>query len=443
MAQLNIDQQAAADSFLEFLSSTTETCMVIEGKPGTGKTFLVQHLLQQLKVWKKPLTLLWNEEPKFLNNILITATTNKAAQVIADTLQVSPKTIHSLLGLKVKEDYQTGRMKLEAERSLIITDSLIVIDEGSYITEQLLGFIHKFTHNCKILILGDRYQLVMPFSVTCPIFHQGYRTAHLGINERARAVGGNDSLIVKMAAEFEGAIDGGPFPQLRADNQTITWVDGPQFRDLVHREFTRPDRDANDARIVTWSNRMTRAYNDHIREIQGLPEHFVQGEMVVAANTLIEHGIFTECQYRVTSVKEGKTAMFSLECWIVGLNNTKTVYVPKDWDYVRSLMKQIFKEKKFKQYFYCQNLLADLRSVHCSTVYKAQGSTFQRVFLDLNDIGKCTSTTDVARMLNTGISRAAQHVYLYGQLPARFLNQPSTVGGSQLCTQIQFAQLDG
>ena len=421
MAALNQGQQAAADSFLEFLSSTTETTMVIEGRPGTGKTFLVQHLLQQMQGWKKVLTLLWNSEPKWLNNVVITATTNKAAQVIAETLGGQPKTIHSLLGLKVTENFTTGQTKLVADKNVILQDSLIIIDEGSYITDQLLSYINRFTHNCKILILGDRYQLVMPFTVSCPIFHNGYRVARLTENERARQVGGNDSLIVKMAAAFETAIDGGPFPQLQADNQTISWIDGPTFREKVQQEFTRPSRDVNDARIITWSNRMTRAYNDHIREIQGLPNHFVPGEVVVAATTLMEYGIFTECQYTVTSVNETRSPMLGLDCWAVSLGH-KHVLVPKDWDQVRAYMKQLYNDKKFKQYFYCKNNLADLRSVHCSTVYKAQGSTFKQVFLDLNDIGKCTSTTDVARMLNTGISRAAEHVYLYGELPKRFLS---------------------
>jgi ATP-dependent exoDNAse (exonuclease V) alpha subunit len=58
----------------------------------------------------------------------------------------------------------------------------------------------------------------------------------------------------------------------------------------------------------------------------------------------------------------------------------------------------------------------DLRGAYASTVNKAQGSTFDRVFIDLDDIRRCNSGDQIARMLYVGVSRAKQQVFLTGDI---------------------------
>jgi len=58
----------------------------------------------------------------------------------------------------------------------------------------------------------------------------------------------------------------------------------------------------------------------------------------------------------------------------------------------------------------------DLRAAYACTINKAQGSTFDEVFIDLDDIRRCTSGDQIARMLYVGVSRARNHVYLTGDL---------------------------
>ena len=58
----------------------------------------------------------------------------------------------------------------------------------------------------------------------------------------------------------------------------------------------------------------------------------------------------------------------------------------------------------------------DLRAAYACTINKAQGSTFDRVFIDLDDIRRCNSGDQIARMLYVGVSRARHQVFLTGDL---------------------------
>ena len=67
-----------------------------------------------------------------------------------------------------------------------------------------------------------------------------------------------------------------------------------------------------------------------------------------------------------------------------------------------------------------QETIGDLRPLFSSTIHKSQGSTFEKVFVNLNDIGACPDWETVARLLYVAITRASQEVYLYGDLPPKY-----------------------
>jgi ATP-dependent exoDNAse (exonuclease V) alpha subunit len=58
----------------------------------------------------------------------------------------------------------------------------------------------------------------------------------------------------------------------------------------------------------------------------------------------------------------------------------------------------------------------DLRAAYAQTVNKSQGSTYDRVFIDLDDIRRCNSGDQIARMLYVAVSRAREQVFLTGDL---------------------------
>ena len=67
--QLSSDQQVALDTLLEFLHNSKAKVALLQGKPGTGKTFVLKELLKRYKY-----------------RAVCTAPTNKATKVLADML---------------------------------------------------------------------------------------------------------------------------------------------------------------------------------------------------------------------------------------------------------------------------------------------------------------------------------------------------------------------
>ena len=120
MGDLNEDQVKALASIRDFLSQADRRQMVLYGAAGTGKTSLINVLLDELD--KDP------DSPVYY----CTAPTNKAVDVIAErTGRDFDRTIYSLLGLTLL-DFTDGRPKLKKENESHLQDyDLVIVDEAS------------------------------------------------------------------------------------------------------------------------------------------------------------------------------------------------------------------------------------------------------------------------------------------------------------------------
>ena len=105
---------------------------------------------------------------------------------------------------------------------------------------------------------------------------------------------------------------------------------------------------------------------------------------------------------------------------MVQLNNSRQrLFLPENQNKVTSLLKVLANDKNWKDYFNIKNNWLDLRPLHSSTVHKSQGSTYNVVFIDLDDIGKNTNANSMARILYVATSRAKTRVVFYGDLPKK------------------------
>ena len=82
-------------------------------------------------------------------------------------------------------------------------------------------------------------------------------------------------------------------------------------------------------------------------------------------------------------------------------------------------MKQLYKQSPADYYLFSKRVL-DLRMVDASTVHKAQGSTLDTVYIDLDDISKCTQKDLTAKLLYVAVSRARKKVVFFGDLAKRY-----------------------
>ena len=423
---LSNDQQAAADSVLKFLMNGTQKEMVIEGFPGCGKSFLTKYLIDAVRSSTKLINLITNTDGAI--EIHCTATTNKAARVLQGMAEMKASTIHNLLGLKVTNNFSTGATSLKKTGNYqVLQDSLVIVDEASYIDKHLLKLIRESTLRCKVLYIGDRYQLTAIQETECPVFNEIPLKAQLTGSERFEANGA----IAQLGAGFRHAIDTGIFPVIPQDDGTgvIQRVTGPEFQQVIDAEFGQPYLPEGHARILAWSNTKVRQYNDHVRSLHTSSAAFLVGETVVTNKPIFgtvngkQKTVYsTEALAIVTDVGEGVS--YDLEGWWVELDNQYRVFQPKEQWQVKERLKQerhrAREQGNWSEFFAIQEFFADLRAVHAATVYKAQGSTYDKVFIDLKDIGKCHQPMVVARMLHVAVTRAASKIYLYGKLPKKY-----------------------
>ena len=179
-------------------------------------------------------------------------------------------------------------------------------------------------------------------------------------------------------------------------------------------------------------------YNGHIRSLRSYPARFTAGEVLVnnsAININASAGSILQIEKEIIIVKsdlhgsnmilvEGTNSgpsfeVYDVEFTVKGWDNTYKLSVPENPEYLKDLVKHYAKQKNWERYFYLKNTFPDFRQKDAATVYKAQGSTYHTVFLDLTNIGSCTQNDQLARMLYVGASRATTRLVLYGELPKR------------------------
>ena len=88
-------------------------------------------------------------------------------------------------------------------------------------------------------------------------------------------------------------------------------------------------------------------------------------------------------------------------------------------------MKYYANQKDWQKYFFLKNNFPDFRQRDACTVHKSQGSTYQTVYIDLENLSTCAQSETGARLMYVAFSRASTRVALYGNLTPRF-------GGLQL-----------
>jgi ATP-dependent exoDNAse (exonuclease V) alpha subunit len=68
---------------------------------------------------------------------------------------------------------------------------------------------------------------------------------------------------------------------------------------------------------------------------------------------------------------------------------------------------------------------ADLRPIHGTTIHRSQGSTYEKVFVDLSDIGRNTRRDVLLRLLYVALTRSRGDVIVTGELPDRLYRESS------------------
>ena len=420
----NAGQTLAAEGFFEFLFSS-EKELNITGPGGVGKTFLMGYMIDQILPRYHKTCSLMGIEPEYLD-VVMTATTNKAAEVLGLSTGRPTETVHSLMNLTVYDDYDTGKSTIKRSRMWHVHDrKIIFVDEGSMIDTGLRNEILAGTIKCKIVYVGDHCQLAPIHESISPIYRANLPTYLL--TEPMRNAG--QPALQKLCATYRDTVETGNFYDIETVPGVIDWLNDEQMQAEIDATF--PDK-LTDARILAYQNNRVLEYNSYIRSIRNLPPQFQVGEYLVNNNALRLKGVMLRVEDEVMIYDQNSyTQMDEIEDGVNLEYTTMTlqtkfgellygVKIPTDHDHYRALVKHYKKTKNWNRYFYLKNNFPDLRERDASTVYKAQGSTCHTVYIDLSDISMCHNANQVARMLYVAVSRATTRVVFYGQLKAKY-----------------------
>ena len=411
---LTEDQEYASQEFTKFLLDKDSKYFIIRGSAGTGKTTLVKHLIETIKPRLQLYSLLLNNE-KVEYSIELVATTNKAAAVLGELSNTKCVTLHSRLGLIPKENYQTGEMDFIRGRNYTnIYNTILIIDECSFVSDELFAHLDHATKNCKVILIGDPYQLA-PVKQDIPVMDSVE-----GVNVSLEKIMRHGGIIAHTGAKYREAVKTGEFSPITVDGKVIQHVNGPTFQQMIHDTFTSPDFSENSAKVLAWLNETVNKYNMYIRSVRGQSNLFNETDVLttnrpiiigknVIANTEDVVKIHPCDEFIEEYGVEGRNATIG--------NYTYKFFLPNDTVQAAKVIKSFKLKKQWHTYFEILNNWLDLRPSFASTVHKAQGSTYDKVFINLSDIGRCRNPSDVARMMYVAITRASKQVILYGTLP--------------------------
>ena len=405
-------QQTAYEAFQKFILSTTQNVFVLEGYSGTGKTTLVERILEfvpkLLKLYK-----VVNPKENLHWNVKLTATTNKAAEAFSQITGQDVQTIHSALNLRVHKDYNTGKTKLvsryNAEK---LNNTILFIDEASYIDHALLKLIFEQTENCKLIFIGDPAQLLNVGCTKSPVFNKHFPTAKL--TEVVRQAKGNP--IIDLATSFRHTVNTGEFFSFTPDGVHIQYMDRDAFENAIIKEFDDPTWTHSRSKVLAWTNRTVIQYNHAIRDhVKGAPD-FAVGDYAICNKFVANKSCNIKTDQLVLINNIGNVED---NCGIQGrwysLDHRHTAFMPDSLDDKKALQKRATASKETALLRTIDEWI-DLRAAYACTINKAQGSTYDSVFIDLDDIKKCNNGDQIARMLYVGVSRARNTVYLCGDL---------------------------
>lgn len=408
---LTICQENAAKQFLGFMA-TSEKYMVISGPPGVGKTYMQEHMIELLPNAARIATILGGRP---LSQIALTATTNKATEVLQSKYtKDSVSTVHSRLGLTVKNDYRTGEtLTVKGKNHTPLYDTLLIVDESSTIDTPLLKLIDESTINSKVVFVGDHCQLGPVSENSSPVFNSGFLTSYLNTPVRTK----DSPELTALNEHLRQMVETGIFKSITPIPGVIDFVDSDEMFDLLMHNFISNESDGH--KIITYTNQAVQEYNHFIRTKKNLPELLIPGDTVIS-NTVSyfinsDDRTSIERTYIVYSV--GEARFDDLIPYYYVNTNKGTLRQPVNYAELVNAIKAAANAKDWTTYFYLKEHFSDLRFTYACTAYKSQGSTYHTVYIDLSDILTCKDMNSLIRQVYVAVSRASHRVVFYGKWP--------------------------
>ena len=444
--KLTPQQKAAFKAIQNFIISNHDQYLRFSGAAGTGKSTLLSQVLLYLKNEHSNLKVaVASPTNKALKNIRLMA--NNALSTDASKY-FAFYTLASILGLYLDINIHTGNDYLRncfGERAICKYD-LVIIDEYSMIDKKTLQDIIDAVQNrgIKVLFCGDPFQLP-------PVFEAMPSVSNLPISEiKLFDVVRYDGKLAVVAEEIRSNDTYQMFPYLfesSEDGTIVRHINETSWKKVAQKYFTDKAfaADRNSIRFLAYTNKRCQELSSYVRNaIYGTElsqeNPYLPDDLLIARAPVYREG--SKGKYQQIAVNSQEFLVIKpgvlltddetgYRCWSVlvepiDLENSEAIALKildedsaianeknikqmqdklqrtKDYEDKNALKKKIDNAKKaFDNVVYG----------YAITVHKSQGSTFERVFVDVNNI---YSSNTKQKMLYTAVTRASSSIHVYG-----------------------------
>jgi hypothetical protein len=431
---LNKDQQQALDEALFFYYSQ-EKNFVITGRGGTGKSYLLNSIIEKLEDVK----------------MLFLASTNEALEQFMDKVDNADnyvfKTVHSSLGIVPTDNGEELSFEHKSIPNFWNDFQLAIIDEAGMLDDNVIDILLSI--NIKIIWVGDGGQhapvkknISIKDKCVSPVFLKGWNTVTL-----------------KMPMRNQGAIT--EFCNIVADNAETASRTVPKTFDVNKKELLEyvdnnlAEFHNGNAKIIAYSNETVRKYNDFIRlklfgEISKT-NRFLETDKIILTkplNVVQELDSLTDkdlrrlkyedltvlyantkltvinCQNVVVTlnqkisvscfklkVKDNKDRVFSIFC----LENEKDINIIGD--YYKHLAWGVKDRKDQARMFKSRRLIlccfAEILHYYAATSHRVQGASIDTVIPIYGDMLKINNIYLQNKAINVAVGRAKKRILFF------------------------------
>jgi exodeoxyribonuclease-5 len=414
---LNPGQQLAVDLMSKHAKTTGDgkPFFVLKGPAGTGKTFSMKALVNDFK-----------------RRTVFTAPTNKAVRVLRETLRSDDyrpecRTIYSLLGLQMLPNGEIKELA-KPEDPIDLEDlALVVVDEGSMINTPMLqehiADAARRHPRLRWIFMGDPYQLPPVGEASSPVWD-------LPLGAELTQIMRQDNQILKHVAHLREMV-AKPFGQLKLvddnDGEEGVWLTKNLEQAILNQAggFQKGENKA-----VAWRNVVVDRLNGMVRQ-ELFAEPVKYPWQPSDRITLLEPASDLNDEPMGSTDEEGAVEKADLAehpkyedmvCWRLvmrsDMNSSLTLWVihPNSLGKYNMRLARLAETaratRRWGEYWDFKDAFHKVRHAYATTAHRAQGSTYQRAFVNYKDILTNPNRGEALRCLYVADSRPKKELYL-------------------------------
>lgn len=409
--------------------------ILITGSAGVGKTTIADKLIKII-----------SKDFKSNEKIYCSAPTNKAVSVLKSKIKnynnLQFITTHSALKLKRTINYKTGEISFKPsfnENNLPLTNvKLLIIDEASMLSSELLEKVEYYANINKtiVIFLGDFLQLNPVNEINSPVFTKNY--VEVNLTEILRQ--GKDNPIIKLSRNLEliklkqndviinkGFIYTNDTDKIIEKLAEVNGTDELKYLAYTNAEVNNINKKVRQ-KIYKNPNKIeeneTLIFNTPYKETYYIhQEIFVKKLMIINKTFSLPFNNVYDKNFKQKNIQ---FKCYSLNPYYI----EKNIYCKenlfhsilvihedseKDFDNINNILKQAAKKKEidWKDYYIFIEQFADLTYNHAITIHSSQGSTYEKVILNIENVNYNKNKKEKKRLLYTAVTRASNLLILY------------------------------